>query len=127
MTDARIDRLDFYAGDYHRTFAELRATDPVHWQSEVGMWVVTRHAHIKEVTADPATYSNSYGVTVGAQAIARELVRGEPPADGPPVERRGQHRQPAVTGPAGARADPAYFRPVVHTADAVLPRGPRPA
>ena len=81
MSDARIDRPDFYFGNYQRTFAELRAADPVHWQSEIGMWVVTRHAHIKEVTTDPATYSNNYGVTVGAQAIARELLRAEPPTD----------------------------------------------
>jgi cytochrome P450 len=105
MTDARIDRLDFYAGDYHRTFAELRVTDPVHWQSEIGMWVVTRHAHIKEVTADPATYSNNYGVTVGAQAIARELLRAEPTADAAGLAWRTAELRQQVGRRSSAEAD----------------------
>src|SRR5882757_5940453 len=62
----RIDLPRFYTGDYQATFARLRATDPVHWQADTEMWIVTRHADIKTVTADTSTFSNNYGVTVGA-------------------------------------------------------------
>ncbi len=71
--DTRIDLPDFYTGDYQATFAALRATDPMHWQPETEMWIVTRHAGIKAALADTATFSTHYGVTVGAHAIARQL------------------------------------------------------
>ena len=69
----RIDLPRFYTGDYQATFARLRAADPVHWQADTEMWIVTRHADIKTVMADTSTFSNNYGVTVGAHAIARRL------------------------------------------------------
>jgi cytochrome P450 len=71
--DTRIDLPSFYAGDYDAVFAWLRRNDPVHWQPENELWVLTRHACIREVAADTETFSNNYGVTVGAHAIAREL------------------------------------------------------
>ncbi len=77
----RIDLPRFYTGDYQATFARLRATDPVHWQADTEMWIVTRHADIKTVTADTSTFSSSYGVTVGAHAIARQLWAKEGHAD----------------------------------------------
>lgn len=78
----RIDLPRFYTGDYQATFARLRATDPVHWQADTEMWIVTRHADIRAVAADTSTFSSNYGVTVGAHAIARRLWDEEGQAGG---------------------------------------------
>lgn len=79
--DTRIDRAAFYAGDYHATFAALRRADPFHWQPETEMWLITRHADIRQIASDTRRFSNNYGVTVGSHAIARAIAgSGEDPA-----------------------------------------------
>jgi cytochrome P450 len=60
---------DWYLGDdVHETFAELRRTDPVHWQDmpgdEPGYWAILRHADLVEVARHPDTYSASLGSVV---------------------------------------------------------------
>jgi cytochrome P450 len=72
-TDTRVDLPEFYTRDFGATFAYLREHDPVHWQAETQMWVVTRHEDIRSVASDTATYSTNHGVTVGAHTIARQL------------------------------------------------------
>jgi cytochrome P450 len=56
---------DWYLGDdVHETFAELRRTDPVHWQEmddEPGYWAVLRHADAVHVSRHPETFSNWLG------------------------------------------------------------------
>jgi cytochrome P450 len=79
--DKRIDSPAFYQDDYEATFARLREQDPVHWQAETELWIVTRHAHVREISANPEVFSNNYGVTVGAHAIARQLWAAAEPAD----------------------------------------------
>jgi cytochrome P450 len=71
--DTRIDRPEFYQGDYEATFARLRDEDPLHWQPKSEMWIVTKHAHVREIASNPEVFSNGYGVTVGSHAIARQL------------------------------------------------------
>ena len=47
-------------GPIHEIFAELRRTDPVHWQpmpDEPGYWVVLKHADLCEVARNPLLYS----------------------------------------------------------------------
>jgi cytochrome P450 len=54
----------FLGGDVHRTFAELRRTDPVHWQDmpgEAGFWAVLRYADAVEVARQPERYSSWRG------------------------------------------------------------------
>jgi cytochrome P450 len=52
---------DWYLGDtVHETFAELRRTDPVHWQEmpgEPGYWAVLRHADLVHVARHPDVFS----------------------------------------------------------------------
>jgi cytochrome P450 len=54
---------DWYAaGDVHETFAELRRSDPVHWQDmpgEPGYWAVLRHADLSHVAKHPEIFSAS--------------------------------------------------------------------
>jgi cytochrome P450 len=56
---------DWYLGDdVYPTFAELRRTDPVHWQDmpgEPGYWAVLRYADAVDVARHPETYSSWLG------------------------------------------------------------------
>lgn len=60
-----IDLLDpatFAAGQPHDAFRWLRENDPVHWHDEPngrGFWAVTRHADVRAVGRDPATFSSA--------------------------------------------------------------------
>ena len=59
---------DTYAdGPPHETFAELRRTDPAHWQPMAdgdGCWAVLRHADVANVAKHPAPFSASLGGVV---------------------------------------------------------------
>lgn len=56
---------DLYVdGPIHEIFAELRRTDPVHWQDmpgEPGYWLVLTHADVCEVARQPRLYSAETG------------------------------------------------------------------
>ena len=56
---------DWYLGeDVHQTFAELRRSDPVHWQDmsgEPGYWAVLRHADVVHVSRHPEVFSSWLG------------------------------------------------------------------
>ena len=55
----------WYLGeDVHQTFAELRRSDPVHWQEmpgEPGYWAVLRHADVVHVSRHPEMFSSWLG------------------------------------------------------------------
>ncbi len=59
---------DWYAHhDPHDTFAELRRTDPVHWQelpSGPGCWAILRHADVVHVARHPELFSSWLGGVV---------------------------------------------------------------
>jgi cytochrome P450 len=56
---------DWYlTGRVHEGFAELRRSDPVHWQEmsdEPGFWAVLRHAEAVQVSRHPELFSNWVG------------------------------------------------------------------
>jgi cytochrome P450 len=62
---AELHDPDWYrTPDAHARLAELRRTDPVHWQDEPdgpGYWAVLRHADVVEVSRHPETFSSSLG------------------------------------------------------------------
>ncbi|WBH15811.1 cytochrome P450 [Sphingomonas radiodurans] len=77
-------------------FAELRTTDPVHWNPEAdgaGFWAVTRHADIVAVSRNPTLFSsahewgghrifneNEVGLTgAGESAIGIPFISRDPP------------------------------------------------
>ncbi|GAB0108233.1 cytochrome P450 [Nocardia sp. JMUB6875] len=50
----------YVAGPIHEIFAELRRTDPVHWQEmpgEPGYWAVLKHADVAHVARNPQLFS----------------------------------------------------------------------
>ncbi len=57
----------YVAGPPHEVFAELRRTDPVHFQEmsgEPGYWMVLKHADIVHVAREPLLFSASEGGVV---------------------------------------------------------------
>ena len=68
---------DWYANHSpHETFAELRRTDPVHWQDmpdEPGYWAVLRHADVVHVARHPEIFSAWLGSVV-LEALAPEQL-----------------------------------------------------
>ncbi|HEV3498264.1 MAG TPA: cytochrome P450 [Actinomycetes bacterium] len=59
---------DLYVdGPIHEIFAELRRTDPVHWQpmpGEPGYWTVLKHADVTHVARNPRLFSAERGGVV---------------------------------------------------------------
>jgi cholest-4-en-3-one 26-monooxygenase len=63
-----IDLLEdaWARGVPHEAMERLRREDPVHWHPEPdgpGFWAVMRHADVRTVSRDPATYSSELGST----------------------------------------------------------------
>jgi cytochrome P450 len=83
----------------HAAFAELRRTDPVHWQDvpgQAGYWAILRHADVEQVARHPELFSSEAGGIVIEDldpprlAQMREmLVAMDPP-------RHRDYRQPLV-------------------------------
>jgi cytochrome P450 len=86
-------------GPPHEVFAELRRSDPVHWQEvpgEPGYWAVLRHADVVEVARQPLLYSAETGGVVienmppeQLESMKRMLLAMDPP-------RHGQFRRPVA-------------------------------
>ena len=61
----RIDELDerltspAFIADPYPTYAELRATDPVHWSPRWGVWVITGYDDTLRILKDPVSFSNA--------------------------------------------------------------------
>lgn len=80
-TAGRVDLADpdtFVSGVPHDAIADLRRTDPVHWQpmaGQSGFWAVLRHADVVQVARNPEIFSSAAaGVVVedlGSDALAR--------------------------------------------------------
>ncbi|MBV8236586.1 MAG: cytochrome P450 [Acidimicrobiia bacterium] len=70
MGVSTVDIFDpdtYIDGAPHETFAELRRTDPVHWQEMdggSGCWAVLRHADVSYVAKHPSVFSASLGGVV---------------------------------------------------------------
>jgi cytochrome P450 len=78
---ASVDLADpdtFVAGVPHQAFAELRRTDPVHWQpmgGQSGFWAVLRHTEVVHVARHPEIFSSSVGGVVLEDLQADALAR----------------------------------------------------
>lgn len=103
MTIDLYDRESWRGGAPHAAFAELRRTDPVHWQDipgQAGYWAVLRHADVVSASRQPAVFSAEKG------GILLEDLDPEPLAQlrsmllamDPPKHQR--HRRP-LTVPFG--------------------------
>lgn len=90
----------FLRGVPHEVFAELRRTDPVHWQpmhGEPGFWAVLRHADVVRVARHPEIFSSHEGgITIeNPDAATLHRVRTMLLAMDPP--RHTAHRGPMST------------------------------
>jgi cytochrome P450 len=77
-TEPQFDEPEFYLGDPHATFTELREHDPVHWYEDGGFWVITRYDDIRFISTHPGTFS-SRRVAILADLVARR--KGTAPED----------------------------------------------
>jgi cytochrome P450 len=83
-------------GPPHRYFAQLRATDPVHWQAtindageESGYWAICKHADVELVARQPLLFSSALGGVVLEDLAPPQLeqMRGMLLAMDPPRHR----------------------------------------
>jgi len=52
----------FYGGDPFPAFAWMRREAPAYFDESSGVWGITRHADVKEISKDPDTFSNAGGI-----------------------------------------------------------------
>jgi cytochrome P450 len=57
----RIADPQFYLDDPYPVFARMRAEDPVHYRREFDTFVITRHADVKAISANTATFTTANG------------------------------------------------------------------
>jgi len=103
MTADLYARESWRGGAPHAAFAELRRTDPVHWQDipgQAGYWAVLRHADVIAASRQPAIFSAEAGGILLEDAAEEMLtqLRSMLLAMDPPRHQR--HRRP-LTVPFG--------------------------
>jgi len=87
----------FVAAVPHEAFAELRRTDPVHWQpmkGQSGFWAVLSHADVVHVARHPEIFSSSAGGVVVEDLRAAALARMRNMLLGMDSPRHHIHRAP---------------------------------
>ena len=70
-TDLSIGLTDgtFYGGDPFPAYAWMRRNAPAYFDEGSGVWGITRHADIKEISKDPDTFSNAGGIRPDNDAL----------------------------------------------------------
>jgi cytochrome P450 len=67
-----MDLTPFIDGTENDVFAQLRATEPLHWNEESdgpGFWSVTRYDDVIEVIDDPVTFINGDGTQIKSRKV----------------------------------------------------------
>ncbi len=59
----------FYGTDPFPAFAWMRRHAPAYFDERAGIWGITRHADIKEISKDPETFSNAGGIRPDNDAL----------------------------------------------------------
>ena len=78
----------FYAGDPYPAYRELRATDPVCWNSEAGFWGLLKYEDVRFVSTNPALFSSAKGITVPDPALENPVMEGSLIFTDPPRHRQ---------------------------------------
>jgi cytochrome P450 len=92
MVHADLDDLfaDNAIEDPHGFFGQIRATDPVHWNTRYQLWIITRHADVLSVIRDHETFSSA-------------VIRSDRRPPYPPVDEDGLQRLDEVRRFRGAQ------------------------
>ena len=70
-TPVAIDLVDgaFYGGDPFPAFAWMRRHAPAYFDERNGVWGITRHRDLKDISKDPETFSNAGGIRPNFPAL----------------------------------------------------------
>jgi cytochrome P450 family 142 subfamily A polypeptide 1 len=60
--DINLTDGPFYGNDPHELFTWMRANAPVYFDTNSGVWGISRYADLKTISADPKTFSNAQGI-----------------------------------------------------------------
>ena len=136
-TDHRVTSLDFWARSFEEreeTFRHLRDHEPVSWQppmqggimpsSAEGLWVVTRHADIAEVSKSPERFCSGDGVQF--EDVPQDLLEASHSFLGMDAPRHQQLRRlvsAAFTPKQVARIDDQIQAQAVRIVDGLLEAG----
>jgi len=74
----------FYGNDPYPAFEWMRANEPVYFDESNGIWGITKHRDIKDVSKDPQTFSSAGGIRPNQGALPM-MIDMDAPAH---VERR---------------------------------------
>ena len=66
----------FWGSNPHDAFTWMRANAPVYWDGRV--WGIAKHADLKAISKDPATFSNAQGIRPDAMAIPMMIDMDDP-------------------------------------------------
>ncbi len=75
-----IDLVDgeFYAGDPFPAFAWMRRHSPAYFDEGNGVWGITRHRDVKDISKEPQTFSNAGGIRPNFPALPM-MIDMDPP------------------------------------------------
>jgi cytochrome P450 family 142 subfamily A polypeptide 1 len=59
----------FYGGDPFEAFAWMRRHAPAYFDADAGVWGISRHADIKEISKDPEMFSSAGGIRPDSPAL----------------------------------------------------------
>jgi len=120
----RLGDPAFFAGSPDTDLARMRAEDPVSWQPHEGLWAVTGHRDIVEISRAPETFCSSRGVLMGDRGRPLSgddsLLYLDPP-------RHAQYRKlvnRAFTPLRVAKLEPWLRQLTVRLLDGIDPREP---
>jgi cholest-4-en-3-one 26-monooxygenase len=79
-TPIEIDLIDgeLYAGDPFPAFAWMRRHSPVYFDERNGVWGITRHRDVKDISKDPQTFSSAGGIRPNFPALPM-MIDMDPP------------------------------------------------
>ncbi len=76
VPDIDFVRGEFWGANPHDELTWLRRNAPIHWDGRV--WGVARHADVKAVSKDPATFSNAGGIRPDAGPVPMMIDMDDP-------------------------------------------------
>ena len=69
---------EFYKNDPHAAFTWMRENAPVYWDEKGGVWGITRHADVQQVSKDADTFCNGQGMRPDSEPLASMINLDDP-------------------------------------------------